>query len=252
MKARLAAMEADAAKLRGEEVRDGFFSRNLPSFLVVVAVFFRRPPPLLLLPQTNSRNHSLSLSHIQKLQQAAATAAAVDATKAANEDETTREAAAAEEEDNPAAVAAAAPAAPTAGETAAEAAARELADSRSVYIGSIDYSVTPEELQAHFQGCGAVNRVTIPTGPGGQPKGFAYLEFCEADAVANALLLDCTPLKGREIRVNPKRTNVPGLRVRGGGVGGGRGGGGRGGRGGFRGGRYSRGRGRGRYHGGGY
>ena len=66
-----------------------------------------------------------------------------------------------------------------------EAAARELADSRSVYIGSVDYSVTPEELQAHFQGCGTVNRVTIPTGPGGQPKGYAYLEFCEADAVAN-------------------------------------------------------------------
>ena len=143
---------------------------------------------------------------------------------------------------------AAATAPATAGETAAEAAARELADSRSVYIGSVDYSVTPEELQAHFQGCGTVNRVTIPTGPTGQPKGYAYLEFCEADAVANALLLDCTPLKGREIRVNPKRTNVPGLRVRGGGVGGGRGGRGRGGRGG----RFSRGRGRGRYHGSGY
>ena len=180
-------------------------------------------------------------------------AAAADATRAANantEEGAGAGAAAAEEDDDPAAVvaaraSAAAAAAPApgaaAGETAAEAAARELADSRSVYIGSVDYSVTPEELQAHFQGCGAVNRVTIPTGPSGQPKGYAYLEFCDADAVANALLLDCTPLRGRELRVNPKRTNVPGLRVRGGGVGGG-------------GGRFpSRGRGRGgRYHGSGY
>ena len=35
------------------------------------------------------------------------------------------------------------------------------ADGRSIYIGNVDYSVTPEELQEHFAECGTVNRVTI-------------------------------------------------------------------------------------------
>ena len=49
----------------------------------------------------------------------------------------------------------------------------------------------------------------------GNPKGFAYVEFLEADAVANACLLDGTELRGRQIKVSPKRTNVPGLKARG-------------------------------------
>lgn len=35
---------------------------------------------------------------------------------------------------------------------------------RAVYVGNVDYSCTPEELQMHFQSCGTVNRVTILTG----------------------------------------------------------------------------------------
>jgi hypothetical protein len=34
----------------------------------------------------------------------------------------------------------------------------------AVYVGNVDYSCTPEELQMHFQSCGTVNRVTILTG----------------------------------------------------------------------------------------
>jgi polyadenylate-binding protein 2 len=66
----------------------------------------------------------------------------------------------------------------------------------------------------------------------------AYVEFESKDAVANALILDGADLKGRRIRVVPKRTNVPahalgrGGRGGRGGPGGGRGRGGRGGRGG--------------------
>ena len=86
-------------------------------------------------------------------------------------------------------------------------------------MGGVDYAASPEDVQAHFNGCGVVNRVTIPTDRGGAGKGFAYVEFGEPSAVANALLLDGTALKGRALKVLPKRTNVPGLRVRGGGVG---------------------------------
>ncbi|RCN32262.1 hypothetical protein ANCCAN_21935 [Ancylostoma caninum] len=47
------------------------------------------------------------------------------------------------------------------------------ADSRSVYIGNVDYSVTAEELEKHFHGCGSVARVTILCDKyTGHPKGY--------------------------------------------------------------------------------
>ena len=49
-------------------------------------------------------------------------------------------------------------------------ASKEEADNRSVYVGQVDYSATPEELQLHFKDCGTVNRVTILTDKMGNPK----------------------------------------------------------------------------------
>lgn len=78
---------------------------------------------------------------------------------------------------------------------------------------------------------------------------YAYVEFTEPSLVAQALVLNESVFKGRNIKVTPKRTNIPGMsrgRGRGGGFRGGRGGFGRGGfppRGGYRGGYRGRGRG---------
>ena len=94
-----------------------------------------------------------------------------------------------------------------------EEAEREEVDARSIFVGSVDYAVTPEELQLHFQSCGTVNRVTILTDKGGQPKGFAYVEFLEPEAVAAALLLNDSELHARKIKVVSKRTNVPGMKA---------------------------------------
>ncbi len=38
---------------------------------------------------------------------------------------------------------------------------KEDVDSRSIFVGNVDYSASPEEIQAHFQSCGSINRVTI-------------------------------------------------------------------------------------------
>ena len=76
----------------------------------------------------------------------------------------------------------------------------------------VDYGTKPEELQVHFKGCGVVNRVTILTDKFGKPKGFAYIEFQDAESVANALLLSDTEFRGRTIKVTAKRTNVPGMK----------------------------------------
>lgn len=85
-------------------------------------------------------------------------------------------------------------------------------DARSVYVGNVDYSATAEELEQHFHGCGSVNRVTILCDKfTGHPKGFAYIEFADKESVDNAVSLDDSLFKGRQIKVSPKRTNRPGI-----------------------------------------
>jgi len=130
---------------------------------------------------------------------------------------------------------------------------REDIDARSIFVGNVDYGATPEEIQAHFQSAGSINRVTILLDKfTGHPKGYAYVEFTEPSLVAQALVLNESLFRGRNLKVVPKRTNLPGMtrggRGRGGPRGGGRGFGyGRGGpgapRGGYRGGYRARGRG---------
>ncbi|EJD01088.1 polyadenylate-binding protein 2 [Fomitiporia mediterranea MF3/22] len=101
------------------------------------------------------------------------------------------------------------------------------ADERSVYVGNVDYGASPEEIQAHFQACGTINRVTILCDKfTGHPKGYAYVEFAEPSFVETAQTLNESLFKGRLIKVVPKRTNIPGFsRGRGRGRGGYRGGG---------------------------
>jgi polyadenylate-binding protein 2 len=87
----------------------------------------------------------------------------------------------------------------------------------------VDYSATPEELQAHFQACGTINRITILCDKfTGHPKGsvkrnyaiqqflflthiissrFAYVEFAEPDFVGAAMALDNSLFRGRLIKV---------------------------------------------------
>lgn len=48
-----------------------------------------------------------------------------------------------------------------------------LTNSHSIYVGQVDYSTTPEELLAHFEACGTVERVTIVCDKlTGKPKGY--------------------------------------------------------------------------------
>lgn len=85
-------------------------------------------------------------------------------------------------------------------------------DARSVYVGNVDYCATAEELEQHFHGCGSINRVTILCDKySGHPKGFAYIEFADKDSIQTAMALDESLFRGRQIKVNPKRTNRPGI-----------------------------------------
>lgn len=90
-------------------------------------------------------------------------------------------------------------------------------DSRSIYVGNVDYATAPVELQQHFISVGEVNRVTIMKNKlTGQPKGFAYIEFEQIDSVDRAIAtLDGSTFRDRELKVVAKRTNIPGLSSRG-------------------------------------
>jgi polyadenylate-binding protein 2 len=49
---------------------------------------------------------------------------------------------------------------------------KEDIDSRSIFVGNVDYTATPEEIQNHFRSCGSINRVTILLDKyTGHPKG---------------------------------------------------------------------------------
>ena len=49
---------------------------------------------------------------------------------------------------------------------------KEDVDARSVFVGNVDYGASPEEIQAHFQSIGSINRVTILLDKfTGHPKG---------------------------------------------------------------------------------
>jgi hypothetical protein len=50
---------------------------------------------------------------------------------------------------------------------------KEDIDARSIFVGNVDYGASPEEIQAHFQSCGSINRVTILLDKfTGHPKGY--------------------------------------------------------------------------------
>jgi len=110
-------------------------------------------------------------------------------------------------------------------------------DENSIYVGQVDYSCTPNDLEQFFKTCGTVNRVTIPINKfNGQPKGFAYVEFVDSASVQSALSLHKSEFKNRNLEILPKRHNEP-FKGRGKGKGKGKGKYGKG-----------KGRGRGRYH----
>eukprot|EP01083_Nonionella_stella_P114013 336664_1 len=83
-------------------------------------------------------------------------------------------------------------------------------DETSIHVSQVDYEAKPEELEEHFSSCGTINRVTILCDKAGKGKGFAYIEFADHEAVENALLLNDSEFKGRELKVSVKRVNQPG------------------------------------------
>ncbi|ANQ07456.1 Uncharacterized protein PCOAH_00016810 [Plasmodium coatneyi] len=89
---------------------------------------------------------------------------------------------------------------------------QEEINNRSIFVGNVDYSTQPEELQSLFSECGLINRVTILVNKNtGHSKGYAYIEFADASSVRTALSLSESFFKKRQIKVCSKRRNIPGF-----------------------------------------
>lgn len=101
----------------------------------------------------------------------------------------------------------------------------------NIYVGSLSYDVTEEELKKVFEAFGQVESVKlIKDNFSGRSKGFGFVEMPDS-ADANSAIdgLDGKDLKGRPLKVNKARARTEGR-----GYGGNRGGGGRRGGGGGR------------------
>ncbi|KAI1430541.1 RNA-binding domain-containing protein [Xylaria sp. CBS 124048] len=82
---------------------------------------------------------------------------------------------------------------------------RNDVDSRSIFVGNVDYSVSPEEIQAHFQSCGSINRVTILLDKfTGQPKGYCY-HFHPFSSFHPILFISCPALSSSRMFYFPGR-----------------------------------------------
>ncbi|ESN96699.1 hypothetical protein HELRODRAFT_137092, partial [Helobdella robusta] len=75
-------------------------------------------------------------------------------------------------------------------------------ETKSIWVGNVDYGASVYELEDHYRSCGVIVRATILHDKySGKPKGFAYVEFVNAGSVELALTLNDTILHGREIKI---------------------------------------------------
>ncbi len=95
----------------------------------------------------------------------------------------------------------------------------------NIYVGSLSYEVTEEDLKEAFEAFGQVESVRIIKDKySGQSKGFGFVEMpAKAEAQSAINDLNGKELKGRTLNVNEARPRTE-TRGGGGGYGGGRGG----------------------------
>ena len=92
--------------------------------------------------------------------------------------------------------------------------------STKLYVGNLPYQTTEADLQALFEGAGAVSTINIVRDRStGQARGFAFVEMTDADGANRAITeLDKVEYGGRNLTVNEAKPMAP--RGNGGGGGG--------------------------------
>jgi RNA recognition motif-containing protein len=100
--------------------------------------------------------------------------------------------------------------------------------SKRIYVGSLPYSATEEQVESLFSQYGQITEVHVVTDRyTGQAKGFAFVEMANDDEAMQAIAqLNGSSMGGRTLVVNEARERDSGGRSGGGGRFGGGGGGG--------------------------
>ncbi len=77
----------------------------------------------------------------------------------------------------------------------------------SIYVGNLNYEVTPEDLQSVFGEYGSVKRVHLPSDrETGRKRGFGFVEMETDDQETAAInTLDGAEWMGRTLKVNKAR-----------------------------------------------
>ena len=92
-----------------------------------------------------------------------------------------------------------------------------------MFVGNLSYETSQHDLETLFSQVGQVVEVVLPVDRAtDRPRGFAFIEFSEADAATGAIdQLDGAELGGRTLRVSEARERGPRPSYGGGGGGGG-------------------------------
>ncbi|QHG92590.1 RNA-binding protein [Coxiella endosymbiont of Amblyomma sculptum] len=80
-----------------------------------------------------------------------------------------------------------------------------------VYVGSLSYDVTTDDLQSFFGQYGDIEETRLITDrETGRSKGFAFITYTNQSGAQAALVANGIELQGRKIRVNIARDNNSG------------------------------------------
>ncbi len=91
----------------------------------------------------------------------------------------------------------------------AEKKAKSSGENASVMVRNMPFSMTEEHLQELFSAHGEINRVKIPLGPDGRPRGFAFVDFTDGAAATASLALDQSEYDGRTLTVQMATPREP-------------------------------------------
>lgn len=80
-----------------------------------------------------------------------------------------------------------------------------------LFVGNLNFKTTQSEIEDLFSEVGDVVEVIVPTERGtGRPRGFAFVEYEDGDAMAEAIeKFNGYELGGRELRVNEATERPP-------------------------------------------
>lgn len=81
--------------------------------------------------------------------------------------------------------------------------------SSTAYVGNLNFDTTADELRALFDGCEIAGIRIAADKATGRQKGFAHVEFADADALERAMRFNGTLVRGRELAMHYSTTTGP-------------------------------------------